>query len=101
MSRNRLIEIVIILVGRKNFGQVEVGGHGMRRAEGASKVTGRLEFTEDQPRLGLAHASLVTSYLPSAEIRSVDAARALELPGVLAVLTAADLGLTEEGPDAP
>jgi CO/xanthine dehydrogenase Mo-binding subunit len=73
----------------------------MRRTEGASKVTGRLEFTEDYAMLGLAHVGLVTSYLPSAEIRSVDASRALALPGVLAVLTAADLDLTEEGPDAP
>jgi CO/xanthine dehydrogenase Mo-binding subunit len=73
----------------------------MRRAEGASKVTGRLEFTEDQPMLGLAHVGLVTSYVPSAGIRSVDATRALALPGVIAVLTARDLALTEEGPEAP
>jgi CO/xanthine dehydrogenase Mo-binding subunit len=73
----------------------------MRRAEGASKVTGRLEFTEDQAMLGLAHVGLVTSYVPSADIRSVDSSRALALPGVIAVLTAGDLALAEEGPDAP
>src|SRR5437660_985199 len=73
----------------------------MRRAEGASKVTGRLEFTEDQTMLGLTHVGLVVSFVPSADIRSVDASRALALPGVVAVLTARDLGLTEEGPDAP
>jgi CO/xanthine dehydrogenase Mo-binding subunit len=73
----------------------------MRRAEGAGKVTGMLEFTEDQPMLGLLHVGLVTSFVPSADIRSVDASRALELSGVVAVLTARDLGLSEEGPDAP
>jgi len=73
----------------------------MRRTEGASKVTGDLVFTEDLPMLGLAHASLVTSYLPSGNIRAVDAERALAMPGVIAVLTAGDLSLTEEGPDAP
>src|SRR5262245_51155879 len=73
----------------------------MRRTEGASKVTGDLVFTEDLPMLGLAHASLVTSYVPSGAIGAVDAGRALAMPGVIAVLTAADLGLTEEGPDAP
>src|SRR5215467_6756703 len=73
----------------------------MRRAGGASKVMGTLAFTEDQPMPGLTHVGLVTSYVPSADIRSVDAARALEVPGVVAVLTAGDLGLVEEGPDAP
>ena len=73
----------------------------MRRVEGASKVTGRLEFTEDQPMLGLAYVGLVTSYAPSADIRSVDSSAAVALPGVIAVFTARDLGLAEEGPDAP
>src|SRR5256885_6451819 len=77
------------------------GGMGMRRTEGASKVTGDLVFTEDLPLVGLAHASLVTSYVPSGTIQAVDADRALAMPGVVAVLTAGDLGLTEEGPDAP
>ncbi|HXM57932.1 MAG TPA: xanthine dehydrogenase family protein molybdopterin-binding subunit [Candidatus Dormibacteraeota bacterium] len=73
----------------------------MRRTEGASKVTGDLVFTEDLPVVGLAHASLVTSYVPSGAIRAVDAERARTMPGVIAVLTAADLRLGEEGPDAP
>lgn len=73
----------------------------MRRTEGASKVTGQLRFTEDRPVLGLAHASLVTSFVPNGAIRSIDASRALAVPGVVAVLTAADLGSTEVGPDAP
>ena len=42
----------------------------MRRTEGASKVTGDLVFTEDLPVVGLAHASLVTSYVPSGAIRN-------------------------------
>src|SRR5262245_33002901 len=72
----------------------------MRRAEGASKVTGSLEFTEDQPQLGLAHVGLVTSIVPSGDVRAVDVSRALAMPGVIAVVTARDLGLSEDGPDA-
>jgi CO/xanthine dehydrogenase Mo-binding subunit len=74
---------------------------GMRRTEGASKVTGDLVFTEDLPMVGLAHASLVTSYVPSGVVREVNARAALAMPGVRSVVTAADLGLGEEGPDAP
>ncbi|HEY4026899.1 MAG TPA: xanthine dehydrogenase family protein molybdopterin-binding subunit [Candidatus Dormibacteraeota bacterium] len=73
----------------------------MRRTEGASKVTGRLVFTEDLPMVGLAHASLVTSYLPSGAITAVDAGQALAVPGVIAVVTAGDLGLADVGPDVP
>jgi CO/xanthine dehydrogenase Mo-binding subunit len=73
----------------------------MRRTEGASKVTGDLLFTEDLPMAGLAHASLVISLVPSGAIRSVDVERARAMPGVIDVVTADDLGLAEEGPDAP
>jgi CO/xanthine dehydrogenase Mo-binding subunit len=73
----------------------------MRRTEGASKVTGQLVFTEDLPMVGLAHASLVTSYVPSGAITAVDAGPALGMAGVVAVVTAGDLGLADGGPDAP
>src|SRR5438067_12295222 len=73
----------------------------MRRIEGAVKVSGALMFTEDMELSGLLHAKLVLSYAASAEIASVRAEAARALPGVVAVVTGADLGLTEDHPDQP
>ena len=48
----------------------------------------------DEPLLaGAAHVTYVRSSVAHGHIRSIDASAALELPGVIAVLTAADLGL--------
>ena len=73
----------------------------MRRTDGAEKVSGALVFTEDMPLAGLAHAKLVLSYAASAMVRAIEADAAAALPGVLAVLTGAELGLEKDGPDAP
>jgi CO/xanthine dehydrogenase Mo-binding subunit len=73
----------------------------MRRTDGAEKVSGALVFTEDMPLVGLAHAKLVLSYTASARIRGIESGAAAALPGVLAVLTGAQLGLRNDGPDAP
>jgi len=73
----------------------------MHRTEGEGKVTGRLAFTEDLRVAGLTHAKLVTSFVASGVIRSVGTEAAAGMPGVLAVLTAADLGLQDDGPDEP
>ena len=72
-----------------------------RRVEGAVRVTGRTTFTEDLPVAGITHARLVTSYVANGSIRSVDSAAAGRMPGVLAVLTGADLDAGPDGPDAP
>jgi CO/xanthine dehydrogenase Mo-binding subunit len=73
----------------------------MRRTDGAEKVSGALIFTEDMPLAGLAHAKLVLSYSASARVRGIQSEAAVALPGVLAVLTGAQLGLEVDGPDAP
>jgi CO/xanthine dehydrogenase Mo-binding subunit len=73
----------------------------MRRTDGAEKVSGALIFTEDMPLAGMAHAKLVLSYSASARVRGIQIEAALALPGVLAVLTGAQLGLEMDGPDAP
>jgi CO/xanthine dehydrogenase Mo-binding subunit len=61
------------------------------RQEGPAKVTGRTRFAEAMDPPGTLHARLVTSPYSHARIRSIDATAALALPGVAAVLTAADL----------
>jgi carbon-monoxide dehydrogenase large subunit len=61
-------------------------------------------YTEDlrDPRLaGALHLAFVRSPLAHARITSIDTAAALAAPGVVAVLTAADLGLPEAPPMMP
>jgi CO/xanthine dehydrogenase Mo-binding subunit len=57
-----------------------------------AKVTGAARFTVDLRVPGMAHARILRSPYPHARIRSVDASRARSLPGVVAVVSAADLG---------
>ncbi len=61
-------------------------------------------YTEDlrDPRLeGAVYASFVRSPVAHARIVSIDASEALATPGVVAVLTAEDLGLSATPPAAP
>ena len=61
------------------------------RPDSREKVTGRTRFEADRPVIGLLHARLVPSLYAHSRIRGIDASEALALPGVIAVLTAADL----------
>lgn len=57
---------------------------------GRDVVTGRAAFTMDELPAGLTHMKLVRSPHAHARVDAVDAAEALAVPGVIAVLTAAD-----------
>ena len=70
---------------------MSVIGKGRRRLEGAEKATGATRFTADLELAGLLHVHLVLSHLPSALIRSVDVSAAKSGPGVVDVMTGADL----------
>jgi CO/xanthine dehydrogenase Mo-binding subunit len=61
------------------------------RPDSREKVTGLTRFEADRPVIGLLHARLVPSLYAHSRIRGIDASEALALPGVIAVLTAADL----------
>jgi carbon-monoxide dehydrogenase large subunit len=63
----------------------------VRRTEDLRFVTGRGCYVADFLRPGLVHATLVRSPVAHAGIARIEAADALAVPGVLAVLTAADL----------
>ena len=54
-------------------------------------LTGRGTFVDDLGCPGVAHAAMVRSPHAHARVRRIDAAAALALPGVLAVVTAADV----------
>jgi CO/xanthine dehydrogenase Mo-binding subunit len=81
---------------------VVANSHEMRRQEGRGKVDGSTRFTADLELPGLLHVQLVLSHLPSARIRSIDVTAARSAPGVVAVVTGADLPEVEAaGPDKP
>jgi len=66
------------------------------RHDGADKVTGRAQFGADIRLPGMLYGHVLRSPHPHARIRRIDVAKAEAFPGVLAVVTAADL---PEGPD--
>lgn len=69
------------------------------RPDSPAKVRGATRYAADRPMRGLLHARLVLAQRAHARIVSIDADAALGVPGVVAVLTAADLPLKGEGSD--
>ena len=63
--------------------------------DGLEKVTGRTRYAPDLTVPGMLHARFVTSPHAHAKIEKIDVTAALQVPGVTAVLTAADM------PDIP
>ncbi|PLK26453.1 xanthine dehydrogenase family protein molybdopterin-binding subunit [Novosphingobium sp. TH158] len=60
------------------------------RPDGVDKVTGKAIYGPDFAAAGMLHGAMVRSPHPHARIVSIDASKALALPGVKAVVTAAD-----------
>jgi CO/xanthine dehydrogenase Mo-binding subunit len=65
-------------------------GRSLVRVEGEEKVTGRARYAADIRLPGLLYARVLRSPLPHARLRRIDTARAQALPGVRAVLSAAN-----------
>jgi CO/xanthine dehydrogenase Mo-binding subunit len=61
------------------------------RPDAPPKVRGATRYAADRPRRGLLNARLVLATHAHARIAGIDSAEALEMPGVVAVLFAADL----------
>lgn len=66
-------------------------GRSRLRKEDARLVTGRTNFTDDIRLPGMLHMVLVRSPMAHARITSIDTAGATDMPGVVEVLTGADL----------
>lgn len=66
-------------------------GRPFPKVDAYAKVTGRALYADDISLPRMLYARLLRSPHPHARIRSVDVQRALELPGVVAVLTGEDL----------
>jgi len=72
-------------------------GQRLPRREDARLLTGSGAYVDDVVRPGMLHAAFVRSDVARGRIVAVDTTAALALPGVVAVLTAADLnGLTHD-----
>jgi len=65
----------------------------MLRVEDRRLVTGSAPFTDDRPAEGALHLAFVRSPLAHARVTGIDVAEASSMPGVVDVVTAADLDL--------
>jgi aerobic carbon-monoxide dehydrogenase large subunit len=76
-------------------------GASIKRSEDPRILTGAGRYVDDIKLPGMLHAAFVRSPLAHARVLSVDVSAAQALPGVVAVLTGADVeALTVPGPDA-
>lgn len=66
-------------------------GKPTKRIEGLEKITGTARYVEDLQLPGMLYARLLLSPHPRARITRLSADAALQVPGVVAVLTEADL----------
>ena len=68
-----------------------------RRLDTPDKATGRAVYVDDIQRPGMLFGAILRSNLPHARLLNVDTAAARRLPGVKAVITAADAGMVPYG----
>ncbi len=66
-------------------------GRGRRRKEDPALVTGQTNWTDNITLPGLLHMAVLRSPMAHAKILSVDVSGALDLPGVIAAYSGADL----------
>src|SRR4026209_2349609 len=83
--------MVIVDAPREMFNQPEY------RVEGPLKVTGAARYTADVTMPGMLYLAYTRSPLPHARTFSVHTSAAKAVPGVHAVLTAADIGFAYLG----
>ncbi len=68
-----------------------VVSHGVTRYDAPDKVTGRAQYTADLRLPGMIYGKILTSPIPHGRIKRIDVSRARALPGVLGVITGADV----------
>jgi aerobic carbon-monoxide dehydrogenase large subunit len=67
-------------------------GQPIERLEDLRLVRGRGQFVDDLARQDVLYAAILRSSVGHGRIRAIDASRAKSMPGVHAIITAADLG---------
>jgi putative selenate reductase molybdopterin-binding subunit len=68
-----------------------VVGHGVTRYDAPDKVTGQAKYTADIRLPGMIYGKILGSPLAHGLIKRIDASKAREFPGVLAVITGEDV----------
>ena len=71
--------------------QLSIVGARIPRVDAREKVTGRARFTVDLQRPGMLHVAFVRAPIARGTVTGIDTSGAMQLPGVIDVLTAADL----------
>ena len=66
-------------------------GHSKKRKEDARFIQGKGNYVDDVKLPGMVYMDIVRSPYAYAKIKNIDASKALEIPGVLAVVTGKDL----------
>src|SRR5437879_5200282 len=72
-------------------GQLNVVGKPLPKVDAAAKVTGRAMYADDLLPARTLHCRILRSPHPHARILSIDTSVARRIPGVVAVITGADL----------
>src|SRR5256885_7447608 len=70
---------------------MRVVGKPLPKVDGAAKVTGRAVYADDMLPARTLHCRILRSPHPHARIVSIDTSAARRIPGVVAVITGADL----------
>src|SRR6185295_16125866 len=70
---------------------LKVVGKPFRKVDARAKCTGQTLFADDIALPRMLYAKLLRSHVPHALIKRVDVSRALNLPGVIAIITGRDL----------
>src|SRR5258705_4630531 len=74
-----------------NGGQLNVVGKPFRKVDARAKCVGQTKFADDIILPRMLFCKMLRSHLPHALIKSIDVSKALDLPGVFAVITGKDL----------
>lgn len=77
--------------------EFRVAGQRLTRLDGVGKVVGKHVYAADFGLPGMLFGSVLRSRLPHARIKRIDVAAARAIPGVRAVITAADIPVTLYG----
>ncbi|WP_254611249.1 hypothetical protein [Paenibacillus sp. JMULE4] len=66
-------------------------GQSHRRIESKGKITGQAEYVMNMELPGMLHIKVLRSTVPHGRIKSIDTSAAEQIPGVIKVVTGADL----------
>ncbi len=77
--------------------ELKIVGTNPVKADGLDKVTGRAKFGADMFLPGMLYGAILRSPHPHANLRAIDASKALALPGVKAVVTRDDFPELPQG----